>query len=156
MVEREGISTNLGDDCIEHLIERHLDLSSFVHIFELADSFFCLHDSDHDDKSGTDSVCFFELYLDRWSPESEEGVESLFAGLDIEWESEFLCLVTELHDVEMYLVLVLQLYSSLDHRLDETLSSECESNRRHLRLVSDTLRETVVATSTTERILSPT
>jgi hypothetical protein len=86
MVERERVSPYFSDHRIEYLIERHLDLSSFIHIFELTHELFCLHDTDHDDEPGTYSVCFFELYLDRWCPESEETIESLLAGLDVEWE----------------------------------------------------------------------
>jgi hypothetical protein len=95
------------------------------------------------------------LYLDRWSSESEETIESFFAGFDIEWEREFLGLVTELHDIEMDLVLVAELYASLDHSFDETLRSECESNSWYLRLVSDRFGETIISSTTTERILCP-
>jgi hypothetical protein len=73
----------------------------------LADPTLSLHDTDHDDKTSTDTVGLFQLYLDRWSSESEQRVESLTTSLDIERESELLCLVTELHDIEVDLILVL-------------------------------------------------
>jgi hypothetical protein len=54
------------------------------------------------------------------------------------------------------LILVLQLDSALDHRLYETLSTEGKSYCRNLSLVADTLSKPIVATTSTECILSAT
>lgn len=59
MIEREILFSNFCYHMIEHFRQWNFDLSSFFHIFELADSLLCLHDTDHEDKSGTNFVCFF-------------------------------------------------------------------------------------------------
>jgi hypothetical protein len=69
MVERELLCPHLRYDTVDDLGEWYLDLGSLVHILELADILLCLHDTDHDDKSRTDAIGFFELYLDTRSAE---------------------------------------------------------------------------------------
>lgn len=69
MVKREAPRIDLLDDRVDRFIELHLDLSAFLHILELTDTFSRFHDPDHDDKSRTYAVRFFELHLDRWSAE---------------------------------------------------------------------------------------
>ena len=156
MIEVKGCLTHFSNDRIDDFIQSHLDLRSFVHIFELADSFLGFHDTDDNDESRTDSVCFFELDLDTWSTEREETIESLFSCRDIERKGELLCFVPKLHDVEVDLVLVAKFHSTFHHRLYETLSPEGKSYSRHLTLVSYRLRESVIASTTTECILCPT
>jgi hypothetical protein len=71
VVEREGNRTDLSNNPIEELRHGDLDLGSFLHILELADSFFSFHNPDHRDESRTYTVGFLELDLDTRSSEGE-------------------------------------------------------------------------------------
>lgn len=64
MIEIECILSNFTDNTRYDLIESHLHLGSSIHIFKLADSLFCFHDPDDDDKSCSDTIGFFELDFD--------------------------------------------------------------------------------------------
>lgn len=155
VIKIEIFFADLIDNVRDQIREWELDLGSFFHILELADFFLRFHDADNRDIARTDAIRLFQLSLHTWCSKSEERVNSAIPSFDTEWKREFFCLVAETDQKELNRIFIFYLYPPIDHRLDHALRTECESDRRDRLLVSDRLRELIVATSTSEGILCP-